>query len=333
MDVRPLVVTAFLGAATLLALVMSIALGEFAVPPLDVVAALVGASDQATRFVVVDLRLPRALTGLLAGAALGVAGAVFQDVTRNPLVAPDIVGIAGGASLAAIALLVLGPSTGTLSVPLAALAGALVSGALLYGLAWRRGVQGYRLVLVGIGVAAFAQAGISYVLTEGRIFEVARAWVWLVGSLNGRGWEHVWPLAVALGVLLPLLLALSRRVDVLQFGDEVARSLGVGVERTRLLMLGTAVLLTGMAVSSAGPIGFVAFVSPHIARRLTHSVSTQSLLLASAGFGALLVLVADLAGRLLLSPHEIPVGIVTSILAAPYFLFLLRRTTLLKAAA
>ncbi len=326
-DARPLAVTGALGAATLLALVMSVALGEFAVPPLDVVSALVGAGDQATHFIVFDLRLPRALTGLLAGAALGLAGAIFQDVTRNPLVAPDIVGVSGGAALAGVTLIVLGPAHGALTVPLAALAGAFVSGAALYGLAWRGGIQGYRLVLIGIGIAAFAQAGISYVLTEGRIFEVARAYVWFVGSLNGRGWEQVWPLVAALALLVPLLLGAARRVDVLMLGDDLARTLGVGAERTRLLMLGAAVVLTGVAVSSAGPIGFVAFISPHIARRLTRAASAQSLLLAAAGCGAVLVLVSDLAGRMLFSPTEIPVGIVTSIIAAPYFLLLLRRAT------
>src|SRR5262249_27737515 len=155
----------------------------------------------------VDLRLPRALTAALAGAALGSAGAVFQHVTRNPLVSPDVVGIAGGASLAAVAVIVLGTGGGAVSVPLAALGGALVSGAALYALAWRGGVQGYRVVLVGIGVAALTTAGISYVLTKGRIFEVSQAYVWLVGSLNARGWEDVAPLAVALALLLPCMLA------------------------------------------------------------------------------------------------------------------------------
>jgi iron complex transport system permease protein len=326
-DARPLAVTAALGAASLLAVVMSVALGEFAVPPLDVVSALVGAGDQAMHFILFDLRLPRALTGLLAGAALGLAGAVFQDVTRNPLVAPDIVGVSGGASLAAVILIVLGSASGAVSVPLAALAGALVSGVALYGLAWRGGIHGYRLVLIGIGIAAFAQAGISYVLTEGRIFEVMRAYVWLVGSLNGRGWEQVWPLAAAIVIVVPLLLGAARRVDVLALGDDLARTLGVSAERTRLVMLGAAVVLTGVAVSSAGPIGFVAFVSPHIARRVTRAASTQSLLLGAAGCGAVLVLVSDLVGRLLFAPTEIPVGIVTSIIAAPYFLALLRRAS------
>jgi iron complex transport system permease protein len=324
-DMRSLAAAGALGAATLLALLASVALGELPIAPVDVLAALVGAGDRATSFVVLDLRLPRALTALLAGAALGLAGAVFQSVTRNPLVAPDVVGVAGGASLAAVAVIVLGSAHGPAAVPLAALAGALASGAALYALAWRGGVQGYRVVLVGIGVAAFTQAGISYVLTEGRIFEVVQAYVWLVGSLNGRGWAQVWPLAAALALLLPATLGLGRKVDVLELGDDVARGLGLGVERTRLLMLGMAVALTGVAVSSAGPIGFVAFVSPHVARGLARPPCTRDLLLAAAGCGAVIVLVADLAGRLLFAPTEIPVGIVTSIVAAPYFLALLRR--------
>jgi iron complex transport system permease protein len=325
LDVRPLAVAAALAAAMLLAVVASVALGELAIAPVDVIAALAGAGDRATRFVVVDLRLPRALAALLAGAAFGLAGAIFQAVTRNPLVAPDVVGVAGGASLAAVAVIVLDVTHGAVPVSLAALAGALASGAALYGLAWRGGVQGYRIVLVGIGLAAFAQAGISYVLTEGRIFEVAQAYVWLVGSLNGRGWGEVWPLAATLALLSPALLGLARRVDVLELGDDVARALGLGVERTRLAMLAMAVALTGVAVSSTGPIGFVAFISPHIARRLARPAGTRDLMLTAAGCGAVLVLVADLAGRLLFAPTEIPVGIVTSIVAARYFLALLRR--------
>jgi iron complex transport system permease protein len=322
---RSLVAGLVLAAATLVALGLSVALGKFSVAPLDVLATLAGAGDGASEFIVLELRLPRALTAMLAGAALGLAGAIFQQVARNPLVAPDIVGVAGGASLAAVALIVLGSSSGAAAVPLAALAGALASGAALYALAWRRGVQGYRLVLVGIGVAALAQAGVSYVLTEGRIFEVAQAYVWLVGSVNGRGWAHVWPLALALALLLPIVAGLARRLDALTLGDELARSFGLGVERTRLALLAAAILLTGVAVSAAGPVGFVAFIAPHIARRLIRSASAQSLLPIAAGCGAALILVCDLAGRLLFAPTEIPVGIVTSIVAAPYFLLLLRR--------
>ena len=210
-------------------------------------------------------------------------------------------------------------------MPLAALGGALAGGTALYALAWRGGVHGYRLVLVGIGLAAFTQAGIAYVLTEGRIFEAAEAYVWLVGSVNGRGWEHVAALAITLVALAPVILALARRLDAVALGDDVARSLGVHVERSRLALLGTAILLTGVAVSAAGSVGFVAFVGPHLARRLVLTASSQALLPAAAGCGAALVLLADLAGRLLFAPTELPVGLVTSILAAPYFLVLLRR--------
>jgi iron complex transport system permease protein len=321
---RPLAVTAVLSALAFAALVAGVALGEFAVAPLDVLASLAGAGDPAVDFIVLDLRLPRVLTALLAGAALAMAGAVFQQVARNPLVAPDIVGVSGGASLAAVAVIVFGIG---FPVPLAALAGALISGTALYALAWRNGVQGQRFVLVGIGAAALAQAGIGYVLTEGRIFEVAQAYVWLVGSVNGRGWEQVWPLALTLAVLAPALGALARRADALELGDGLARALGVGVERSRLALLAAAVTLTGVAVAAAGPVGFVAFVAPHLARRLGRPASLQSLLPLAAATGAALVVGCDLAGRLVFAPTEIPVGLLTSIVAAPYFLLLLRGAT------
>jgi iron complex transport system permease protein len=321
---RALGVLAALGVLTAAAFVASVASGEFPLPVGDVLAALAGGGDDATNFIVVDLRLPRGLTALLTGVALGIAGALFQDVARNPLAAPDIIGITGGASLAAVSLIVFS-SGGALSVPLAALAGALAAGLALYALAWRGGTQGYRLVLVGVGLAALCQALIAWVLTQGRIFDVAEAYVWLVGSLNARGWEHVWPLAVALGALAPLALALGRRLEALQLGDDVARGLGVSVERARLALLAVAVALTGVAVSSAGPIAFVAFIAPHIARRVCDSVSPFAVLPVAAATGGLLVLSSDLAGRLLFAPTEIPVGIVTSIVAAPYFLYLLTR--------
>jgi iron complex transport system permease protein len=323
LDLRVVATLGLLAGLGLIAFTIHVARGEFPIPPAEVLQTLVGAGDRATSFVVLDLRLPRALTAILSGAALGLAGAIFQDLARNPLVAPDVIGITAGASLAAVAVIVLdGPSD---LLPLAALGGALVAGVLLYVLAWRGGVQGYRLVLVGIGVAAALEAGVSYLLTRGQIYEVQQAYIWIVGSLNGRGWNHVWPLVAALALLLPAALALSRALEALQLGDDVARALGVGVERSRLALLLVALGLTAIAVAAAGPVAFVAFIAPHVARRISGTVSPAAILPVAAAAGALLLLGADLAGRLLFAPTEIPVGIVTAIVAAPYFLYLLQR--------
>lgn len=331
LDLRVLAIVALLVAALVAALLVSVSQGEFAIPIADVASTLVGSGDPANDFIVLDLRLPRALTGILAGAALGLSGAIFQDLARNPLVAPDVIGVSSGASLAAISLIVFADTNGTVSVPLAALGGALLAGAALYGLAWRDGLHGYRLVLVGIGVAALLDAGIAYALTRGRIFEVQAATVWLVGSLNGRGYEHVWPLTATLAALTPALVVLARRLEALQLGDDVARALGLGVERTRVGLLVVALVLTAVAISAAGPLVFVAFVAPHIARRICGTVSPTGVLPIAALCGSLLVICADLIGRLAFSPTEIPVGIITAIIAAPYFLLLLQRANRLGA--
>ena len=330
-DLRVFAVLAAVAAMTLAVFTVHVSRGEFPIPPLDVLAALAGAGDKATSFIVLELRVPRALAAVLGGAALGIAGAIFQDIARNPLVAPDIIGISVGASLAAIALIVFGDASGVMSVPLAAFGGALATGFALYALAWRGGVQGYRLVLVGIGVAALLHAGVLYVLARGRIFEVAQAYTWLVGSLNGRTWDHVWPLVAVLAVLGPLSLALARQLAALQLGDEVARALGLRCERTRVGLLLVAIVLTGAAVAAAGPIAFVAFIAPHIARRVCGTPEPSAVLPVAAAVGALLLLAADLAGRVLFSPTEIAAGVITSIIAAPYFFYLLHRANRLGA--
>ncbi|MBO9531767.1 MAG: iron ABC transporter permease [Solirubrobacteraceae bacterium] len=315
-----------------LALVVSVAVGEFPVPLSEAFSALVGRGDPGTSFVIHDLRLPRALAALLAGAALGISGAIFQEVTRNALVSPDIVGVSGGASAAACAVIVLTPWDGPWAVPLGALAGALVSGALLFGLSWRDGLTGYRVVLVGIGLSSLALALTSYVLTRGRVFEVGEAYVWLVGTVNGRGWDQVTPLAMSMVLLVPASLLAGRQLDALVLGDDIARGLGAPVGRSRAGLLVLATLLTAVAVATAGPIGFVAFIAPHLARRALDSRSATALMPASAACGALLVLVADVVSRLIFAPTEMPVGLITSILAAPYFLVMLRRAANLGAA-
>ena len=195
----------------LLALVaaLNIGRGDFEIPVLDVLAVLVGGGDGAQQFIVLEVRLPRSLTGLLVGAALGLSGAITQTVARNPLASPDILGVTSGASAAAVLLIVAGAAGSLVGLPLAALFGGLVTTALVYGLAWRKGIDGYRLVLVGIGIGAVAEALTSWLLVSAKITDATRATVWLTGSLNQRGWEHLVPVAVALAVLVPAGLLLS----------------------------------------------------------------------------------------------------------------------------
>jgi iron complex transport system permease protein len=322
LDARVLVVCAGLSAAAVLAFALELAWGEFPLPLGDVLGALAGEGRQADRFIVVDVRLPRALVAALVGAALAVSGAVFQILVRNPLASPDIIGITGGASVAGVTVFVLGASAAL--IPVAAFGGAVAAAALLYVLAWRGGLSPYRLVLVGIGIEALGTAGTTYALIRGRIEDVHQAAVWLLGSLNSRAFSDLWPLLAGLAILAPAVALLARSLDALSLGEDQARALGVRVEPARLGLVVAAAGLAAVAVAAAGPIVFVAFLAPHIARALTRA-NGAAVLPAAALCGAVLVLASDLVGRLLLSPTEIPVGIVTSVLGAPFFLWLLFR--------
>jgi iron complex transport system permease protein len=321
-DLRVLVVCAGLAALGVLAFALELAWGEYPLPLGDVLATLAGEGRQADRFIVIDVRLPRALVAALVGAALAVSGAVFQILVRNPLASPDIIGITGGASVAAVSVFVLGASAAL--IPVAAFGGAVTASALLYVLAWRGGLSPYRLVLVGIGIEALGTAGTTYALIRGRIEDVHQAAVWLLGSLNSRAFSDLWPLLAGLAILAPAVALLARSLDALSLGEDQARALGVRVEPARLGLVVAAAGLAAVAVAAAGPIVFVAFLAPHIARGLTRA-SGAAVLPAAALCGAVLVLASDLVGRLLLSPTEIPVGIVTSVLGAPFFLWLLYR--------
>lgn len=308
--------------AVFAAFCVTISVGDFPIPLRDVVPAIFGAGSEDAEFIVRTLRLPRALTGVLVGASFGVSGAIFQSLARNPLASPDIIGIDAGASAAAVfCIVVLHASAGFTAV--GALAGALLAAFTIYVLAWRGGVSPYRLVLVGIGIAALLTSVVQYLLTRAEIFEAQRAVVWLTGSLNGRGWEHVRTVAFADLLLVPVVIALLRPLRLLQLGDDAARGLGVSVERSRLLLVLVAVALAALATAAAGPVVFVAFVSPPIARRLTGAPLAVG---CSALLGALVVLLSDLVARRAFAPTELPVGVVTGVVGAPYLLWLLARS-------
>jgi iron complex transport system permease protein len=321
-DLRVLAVLAATLVATAAAVVVGVGYGDFPIPPGDVLATLVGRGTPEQELIVLELRLPRVLAALLAGAAFGLSGAVFQSLARNALVAPDVIGINAGAALVAVGIIVLGLPLGLVAT--GAFAGAVGAAILLYLLSYRGGLSAYRLVLVGIALTAAFDAGISYLLTRGDIFEVQRATVWLIGSVSLSDWGDVRTLGLALLVLAPVAVALGRRLDALRLGDDLARGVGVPVERTRLSLVLVAVTLAALGVSVAGPVAFVAFIAPHIARRLAGTSGAAALPVAIA-VGALLVLGSDLVAQHAFAPTGLPVGIVTALLGAPYFLYLLQR--------
>jgi iron complex transport system permease protein len=321
-DARSIVVTVALLALAFAVFCWSLSVGDFPVPMSDVLATLAGGGTEDSRYIIGTLRLPRGLTALMVGAGFGLAGAIFQRLARNPLASPDIIGITSGAAVAAVFVIVVWHGT-SLQVSLGALVGSTLTAAGVYLLAYKQGVTGYRLVLVGIAFAAMLTALTQYLLTRAEIYDAQRATVWLTGSLNGRTWSHVRPIAIALAVLVPLGIALARQLRALDLGDDAARGLGARVERSRGLLLLTAVGLAAVGTAAAGPIAFVALVAPQIARRLVGARTIG--LLPSAACGALLLVASDLVARRIFAPTELPVGIVTAILGAPYLLYLLAR--------
>lgn len=300
---------------------VSMSVGDFPVPIVDVIPAIFGHGNPDSDFIIRQLRLPRALTAVFVGGAFGLSGAVFQSLARNPLASPDIIGITAGASAAAVFVIVVLHGTGFM-VSMGALVGALAAAAAIYLLAYKRGMSPYRLVLVGIGVGSVLGSITSYLFTRAEIADAQRAAVWLTGSLSSRSWEHVRPVGIAILVLFPAVLFLARPLRAMQLGDDTARGLGVRVERCRLALVVVGVSLAAVATAAAGPIAFVAFVAPPIARRLVNAPLT---LVPAVLAGALLLLLSDLVARRAFAPVELPVGVVTGAIGGPYLMWLLAR--------
>jgi iron complex transport system permease protein len=310
---------------------LGVSLGSFGLPAWRVPAILLGGGEGAERTVVMTFRLPRVAAALTVGAALSTAGALTQTVTRNPLASPDILGLTSGASVGAVSVVVLGGTVGQVSglwasvgVPMAAVAGAFLTGALV-AVAARRAE---RVVLVGVGVSAAAQSLVTWLLVVGDVDNAARAAGWLAGSLNARSWTHVQAVALALVLCAPLLVWLARSVPNLALGDEAAAGTGVAVERVRWGALAVATVLAGTATAAAGPIAFVGLAAPQIAARLAKAEHPP--LLASAVVGAAAVALCDLLARSLFGwfghpGTELPVGILTAALGAAYLISLVTR--------
>jgi iron complex transport system permease protein len=332
---RTLRLTVVLAAIVLALALLATAFGTRWLPVSDLLAGLAGRADQAVNLTVREFRLPRTVVGLLVGMALGTSGAITQSLTRNPLGSPDVLGVVNGASAGAVAVMLaagVGGAGGAsaalsrLGVPLGAVAGALLSAAIVLGISSRRfgGMPDtHRIVLVGVICNAVFLGLVQWGLTVGDVDQAAKAAVFLAGSLHGRGWEHVIGVGLAVAVLLPLAMLMKRSLNALQLGDDSAVMLGVRVAPVRLGLFVVAFALAGTAVAAAGAVSFVALLAPQLARRIAPGTGTP--LLAPALIGATLLLAADLLARHLVPGTELPAGAVTALVGAPALLFLLLR--------
>jgi iron complex transport system permease protein len=327
LDRRVPVILIILTLVTIVAMVISVSYGEYPISALDVVKTLLGlpTSNRDYAFVINTLRLPRTIVAFLVGVGLAIAGTITQSITRNPLAAPEIIGINAGATLAAVSLLVLLPNAPVSLLPFAAFGGALTVALLIYLLAWQGGSSPIRLILIGIGFDLIVVALTDIMITFGEIDTVSQALVWLAGSVYGRTWSQVMALIPWIMIFGLMALLLTRELNTLNLGDEVARGLGSQVEWQRGLLLLTSVALAGASVATAGAVVFVGLMSPHLGRQLV-GASHEGLLPVSAMIGGMLVVIADLLGRVLFAPLELPCGIITAAVGAPYFVYLLIQT-------
>ncbi|MHA6483119.1 FecCD family ABC transporter permease [Paenibacillus sp. strain BS8-2] len=301
-------------------------LGDQFIGPIGLWNVLTGQGPEELSFIVQELRAPRLLVACLVGACLALSGAILQAIIRNPLAAPDVVGITGGASVGAVAFITLLPGVFTIHLlPVAAIIGAFATALLVYALAWKRGASSLRLVLVGIGVSSLLSAATSFMMTFGGTYTATSAYIWLTGTIYGSSWQHVWTLLPWAVVAFTIVFFHTRNIGVHLLGDELAVGLGSRVERQRLGLLMLSVALAGAAVSIGGVIGFVGLIAPHMARKLTGPVMTR-MLPVSVLLGAIIVVAADLVARSAFLPLDIPVGVFTSAIGAPFFIYLLYRS-------
>lgn len=331
LDKRAIKVLIIMALATLLVFIISTGIGDMNISPLSVVQVFFGGGTEMEQLVVTSFRLPRIIVALMAGMALAVAGGILQGMIRNPLASPDILGITGGATAAVVGFLaIFSDDNNALTVsikwmPLAAFAGAGIIAILVYFLAWKNGVSPIRLVLIGIGISALMQAFTTLLMILGPIYRASQANIWITGTVNGSTWNNVSLLVPWTFVLIIFALVMARKMNIQELGDEIAIGVGGQVQRQRFTLLMISTALIGGSVAFAGGMGFVGLMAPHMARRLVGS-SYESLLLVSALIGGILVMIADLIGRTLFSPLEIPAGVFTAGIGAPYFIYLLFKT-------
>jgi iron complex transport system permease protein len=304
--------------------VLSLMLGTPAVSPRELVAIARGDGPALERLIVTQLRLPRLVLGVLAGAMLGLSGTLLQDTMRNPLGGPELLGVTSGATVVVAAITLLHLPVALALIPWLALAGGLAAGTLVV-LSVGRLSDPIRLVLTGAALTALLNGGIFVLISYGNTNDIALLYLFLVGSLANRTWNYVRLVLPWAGVGIPAALLCGRALNLLQLGDEVARGLGLAVGRVRLLTLALGAGLVAAVVAVAGPISFIGLLAPHLARRLLRASDARQVLPLSALLGALLLCAADLLARRAFAPLDLPVGVFTTLLGGPVLLVLLRR--------
>jgi iron complex transport system permease protein len=320
---RSAVVAVALTLVLAVAVLTAICVGERTLSPVEVLRVALG-RPSADRLNIELLRLPRVAVGVVVGFALGVAGALIQTVGRNPLASPDVIGVSQGAAALTVGLLVFGVVTSPFAIPLVSVTGGFATAAVVYIVAWRRGLHAQRFVLIGIGISVALGSLTHLFLIGADIVQALHAKVWLTGSLKGRGWDQAWPLLVVLLAAAPTLLWASRAQRAMALDDSTAAALGTRLGRQRLGLAALGVALASVATGAAGSVNFVALVAPQVAIRLTRD--TQAPLLSAGLTGAVIVVVADIAARVMFAPVQLPVGVITAMIGAPYLMWLLIRS-------
>lgn len=322
---RNLAITGSLIALILLLSGIALTQGRMSFTLPQVAETLLGLGDQGFRErIIIDIRLPRTLTALFAGAALGISGAIFQSVSRNALGSPDVIGFTTGAATGAIAQIVLF-NGGTAEVALAAVTGGVLTAILVWVLSVKGGVVGgYRLILTGIGTGSILSALNGLMLVKGNLDNAIMANLWLAGSLHARTWEHALPVMLGVMLLLPLALISARQLSLTEMGDDMARQLGVHTERVRLSMIFCAVILAALATGAAGPIAFIALAAPQLVMRLSGAGTLP--VFSAALMGGCLLLLADVITQLLPLQLTLPIGRMTGIVGGLYLIWLLTRS-------
>ena len=319
---RAVTVTTLLVLTALAVMVLTVLTGTYNISSADALGTLLrGSGSDLDRFIVIDQRLPRALAAVLVGAMLALSGAVFQSLSRNPLGSPDIVGFTTGASSGGLFMLLLAASASDFQVSVGAVLGGFTTAAVVALVSRRGGVGGDNLILTGVAISEMLSAANSYLISQASLPSAETAKAWQYGSFNAISWGQVKPLALAAAVLLIQVVWLVRPASLLEIGDDAATSLGLRVRTVRGAMLGYGVMLAAICVATAGPIGFIALAAPQLARRLSRSAGMT--MIASAAMGALLLGGADFLAQRLLSPFQIPVGLVSAALGGLYLVWLL----------